>query len=123
MMDEDTPPDGKYLGTISADFAVVADTLKEASYELRRRNISAHPIFPLCKEPQPVGSLLLDKGEVNLRWHVFLSFLEEFTQRGLVDEERTDEFKQIYKDADEFCCLFVIDAEFTNFVFLPYPEE
>ena len=28
-----------------------------------------------------------------------------------------------YKDADEFCCLFVLDKEFTNFVFVPYPED
>ena len=34
-----------------------------------------------------------------------------------------EEFKRNYKDPDEFCCLFVIDNDFTNFVFIPYPED
>lgn len=121
--DNDPELDGRYLGTISADFAAVAETLREASYQLRRRQISAYPVFPICKQQQPVGSLLMDKDEVELRWHFYLSFLEEFVQRGLVDGDKVADFEQVYRDADEFCCLFVIDVEFTNFVFLPYPEE
>ena len=37
--------------------------------------------------------------------------------------KRVNEFKEIYKDPDEFCCLFVIDKDFTNFIFIPYPED
>jgi hypothetical protein len=44
-------------------------------------------------------------------------------QRGIVDTDKQEDFKNAYKDADEFCCLFVIDKEFTNFVFIPYPED
>jgi hypothetical protein len=42
-------------------------------------------------------------------------------QRGLVEDQEA--FKAAYKDPDEYCCLFVIDYDFTNFVFLPYPED
>ena len=28
-----------------------------------------------------------------------------------------------FKDPDEFCCLFVIDGEFTRFVYIPYPID
>ena len=37
--------------------------------------------------------------------------------------EKEEDFKNTYKDPDEFCCLFVIDKEFTRFVFIPYPED
>lgn len=112
---------GKYLGTISSDFVIIASTLSEASYHIRQRKISEFPIFPICKEPQPVGQLLLDKQEVAMQWNFYASFVQEFEQRGLIDELET--FKQAYKNPDEFCCLFVIDQEFTNFVFIPYPND
>ncbi len=46
-----------------------------------------------------------------------LSFLDEFVQRKLVED--VEAFRQAYRDPDEFCCLFVIDVDFTRFVFLP----
>ena len=115
--------DGKYLGKITKDFAVVADTLKEASYQLRVRQISAFPIFPISSVELPVGQLLIGKNEADLSWNYYISFLNEFVERGLVDKERLDLFLQAYKNPEEFCCLFVVDVEFTNFVFLPYPED
>jgi hypothetical protein len=49
--------------------------------------------------------------------------MDEFVQRGFIDADKQDQFKEAYKEPDEFCCLFVIDKEFTNFVFIPYPED
>ena len=113
--------DGKYLGSITKDFVLVAHTLKEASYQLRVRNISTHPIFPICKLEQPVGQLLVPKQDMALKWHFYFSFLDEFKQRGLIDD--LPAFEQSYKDPDEFCCLFVVDNDFVSFVFVPYPED
>ncbi len=112
---------GKYLGTISNDFVIAAQTLYEASYHIRKRNISNFPIFPICKSSQPIGQLLMNKQEVAGNWHFFASFLQEFEERQLVED--SEKFKQAYKNPEEFCCLFVIDADFTNFVFIPYPED
>ena len=120
-MNNDPALDGKYLGTITKDFVKISDTLKEASYQLRSRDISEYPIFPICKIGQPIGQLLINKADLSLDWNYFFSFLEEFTQRQLI--EKADVFKETYKDPEEFCCLFVIDEEFTNFVFIPYPED
>ncbi len=113
--------DGKYLGTISQDFVKVAETLKEASYQIRKRGFSDYPIFPICKTDQPVGQLLIDKHDMDTEWYYFATYLDEFVQRQLL--ENPDEFKASYKDPDEFCCLFVVDLEFTNFLYIPYPEE
>ena len=122
-MENDPELDGKYLGTISADFAVVSETLKEASYQLRKRNISPYPIFPVSKEELPIGALLIDRQDLLLKWNFYFSFLDEFVQRQLVESDRVQDFKEVYKDPDEFCCLFVVDVDFTKFVFLPYPED
>lgn len=113
---------GKYLGTITKDFAIVADTLKEASYQIRRNDIK-YPIFIFSRVPVPFGSLLLSPEEVATEWYVLVSYLDIFIQQGLVAEESEAAFQAAYKDPDEFCCLFVVDGEFTKFVFVPYPED
>ncbi|HLK97318.1 MAG TPA: hypothetical protein VK364_06085 [Hymenobacter sp.] len=114
---------GKYLGTITKDFATVSDTLLEASAQIRKQDISKYPIFVFARQEVPLGGLLINADELNLEWHVFASYLELFVQQGIIGAEGIPSFEQTYKDADEFCCLFVLDKEFTNFVFIPYPED
>jgi hypothetical protein len=114
---------GKFLGTISSDFVKVADNLKEASYQMRVRRISDFPVFVLCKNEQPIGAVLYDKWAHNLDWHYYIAMAEELVQRQIFTLESYTNFTSTYKNADEFCCLLVVDPEFTNFVFLPYPED
>ena len=122
-MENDPELNGKYLGTISQDFLIVAETLKEAAYQLRIRKISEYPIFPISRELIELGQLLLGKTEVATEWNYNFSFLEEFNQRNLVTDDKKDAFIETYKNPEEFCCLFVIDGEFTKFIYIPYPED
>ena len=122
-MQNDPELDGKYLGTITKDFIVVAETLKESSYQIRKRGFSDYPIFPIAKKDVPIGQLLIAKEDMNTIWNYNASYLDEFIQRNLVSVENTDAFKQAYKNPDEFCCLFVVDLDFTRFTFIPYPND
>lgn len=122
-MYNDPELNGKYLGTISSDFIKVATTLKEGSYQVRTRGISAYPVFPICKKEQVIGQLLLDKEKRNLDWNYYIAFAEELVERGIIAPENVEEFEQNYKDPEEFCCLFVIDEDFLNFVYIPYPID
>jgi hypothetical protein len=112
---------GKYLGTITQDFVKVADHLKEASYLIRKRGFSDYPIFAISKADLPLGKLLIGKADLDLTWNYYASFLDEFIQRKLIEKET--EFKNSYKDADEFCCLFVVDEKLTSFIYIPYPTD
>ena len=116
-MYNDATLDPKYLGKISSDFVKVSETLKEASYTIRKRVFSACPVFVMCQTDQPVGQLLVDTGQFENKWKYFASFLEELKQRGLVADEKL--FKENYKEPDEFCCLFVIDKQFIKTDFYP----
>ncbi|MEP2772854.1 MAG: hypothetical protein ABJH05_11945 [Fulvivirga sp.] len=122
-MHNDPELSGKYLGSITEDFVVVSDTLKEASYQIRKRGFSDHPIFAISKIDLPIGTLLIGKTDLATNWNYNASYLDEFIQRELIGPDKVDEFKGSYKDPDEFCCLFVVDDGFTNFVYIPYPEE
>jgi hypothetical protein len=121
-MTNDPELDGKYLGTISKDFVKAADTLKEASYQIRKAGFD-YPIFAISREDQPIGVLMISKTDLQLDWSYYASYLNEFVQRELVAKEKEEDFKNTYKDPDEFCCLFVIDKAFTRFVFIPYPVD
>lgn len=120
-MQNDPELNPKYLGSISADFIKVAEQLKEASYQIRKRGFSQHPVFPVSREDLPIGQLLYERGKMGNQWNYYASFREEFEQRELIADK--DAFSQAYKDPDEFCCLFIVDQEFTNFLFIPYPED
>ncbi len=115
--------DGKYLGQISSDFAIVAETLKDTSYQIRKRGFSDYPIFVVSKQPINVGSLLLGRTELNNDWNYFASYLADFQARELITQHQEPLFIENYKNPEEFCCLFVIDSDFAKFVFIPYPED
>ena len=114
---------GKFLGTISSDFVKICDEIKEASYQLTSRSISKYPVFVICRESQSIGVLLHGRDEQNLDWNYYFSMGEEFVQRGILSEAGFENFCASFKDPEEFCCLFVVSPDFTNFVFLPYPED
>ena len=122
-MDNAPELDGKYLGTISQDFVIVAETLKEASYQIRKRGFSDYPVFPISKTGTPLGQLLIAKEDAATVWNYNATYIDEFINRKLIEAENLDLFKESYKDPDEFCCLFVVDGEFTSFLYLPYPED
>jgi hypothetical protein len=121
-MFNDPELNGKYLGTISEDFVKVADTLRESSYQIRKAGFG-FPIFPISKTHIPIGQILFERRLLHLEWNYFASFLDEFVQRELIAKEKEEDFKNAYKDPDEYCCLFVVDEAFTRFVFIPYPED
>jgi len=76
------------------------------------------------QRPIDIGQKLIGIHELNEnKWNYHASLLEEFVQRKLISEENQELFIQNYKDIEEFACLFVVDGQFTNFVFIPYPEE
>jgi hypothetical protein len=114
---------GKYLGTISQDFIKVADNIKEASYQIRKRGFSDFPIFIISETEIPIGQLLYKKEEVGTKWNYYVTYIDEFIERKIIEKDKIDVFKETYKNPEEFCCLFVIDSEFTRFVFIPYPED
>ena len=122
-MNNDPELSGKYLGTITKDFVIVSETLKEASYQIRKRGFSDYPIFPISKTEIPIGQLLIGKLELATNWNYYVTYLDEFVQRKLVDPEKVEAFHTAYKNPDEFCCLFVVDNDFTKFLFIPFPED
>ncbi|WP_353721536.1 hypothetical protein [Dyadobacter sp. 676] len=125
LMDDANSPDlnQKLMGNISQDFVKVADQLKEASYQIRKRGFSDYPIFPVSNSEIELGLLLIDSGELTNRYVYKASYMQEFVDRKLIGQESVLLFTENYKNPDEYCCLFALIGEFSGFVFVPYPED
>jgi hypothetical protein len=125
LMDDANSPEAnrQLLGQVSEDFVKVCDQLKEASYQIRKRGFSEHPIFIATRRATELGSLLIDMKMFDNAMAYRASFLDEFIQRELIGNEAVEMFKENYKNPDEFCCLFVIEGDFAGFVYVPFPED
>lgn len=125
LMDDANSPEvnKELLGRVSEDFVKVCDHLKEASYQIRKRGFSTNPIFVVTKQEVELGQILFQKTDFKTEFHYKASLLEEFVQRELIGQESVELFKENYKNAEEYCCLFVIEGDFAGFVYLPYPED
>ena len=125
LMDDANSPDidKKLMGQVSSDFVIVADALKEASYQVRKRGFSDFPIFTASRQTLPVGQLLIGANEQGNAFNYHATFLDEFIQRELIGPESVELFREHYRNADEYCCLFVVHGGFTGFVYIPFPED
>lgn len=124
MDDANSPElDKRLLGRISEDFILVAEHLKEAAYQIKKRGFSNNPIFVMSKDTVQIGTALFQKQDLFNQYNYNASLVEEFEQRELIGPESVDLFKENYKNIDEFCCLFVMEDDFAGFVYMPYPED
>lgn len=125
LMDDANSPDlnQKLMGYISQDFIKVADQLKEASYQIRKRGFSEYPIFAVTNNEVDLGVLLIDSTELANNYVYKASYMQEFVDRNLIAPESVLLFRENYKNPEEFCCLFALIGEFSGFVYVPYPED
>ena len=125
LMDDANSPDlnQKLMGYISQDFIKVADQLKEASYQIRKRGFSEYPIFAVTNNEVDLGVLLIDATELANNYVYKASYMQEFVDRKLIAPESALLFTENYKNPEEFCCLFALIGEFSGFVYVPYPED
>ena len=125
LMDDANSPElnKKILGIVSSDFIKVSDQLKDAAYQIKVRGFSNFPIFVVSRTKIEIGVELIEKFVYDNNHLYNATFLDEFVQRNLIGEESVELFKENYKNPDEYCCLFVIEAEFAGFIFIPYPED
>lgn len=82
------------------------------------QDVSSYPIFIIPTESIPLGIPIIEQTEGDqLRIHA--STLEELATKQVIEMSKVDHFREIYKDPSEFLCLFVIDEQQANFVFIP----
>ena len=83
------------------------------------QDVSEYPIFVAHQHTMEIGLPLIDREQTEGNWSLNASTLEEFAAKQVIEAEKVDEFKAVYKDPEEFVCLFVLSELGATFIFLP----
>lgn len=96
----------------------VKSVLNFATDTILDQDVSRYPIFVIHQQEINLG-IPLEIDSALSRWKANASSLEEFVTKQLIESEKVDDFKRVYKDPQEFLCLFLIEETGANFVFIP----
>lgn len=108
------------LKSLESDLKFYNESIKEVATEIMLEGISEYPIFVAHQHEVKLGEPILDRIELNTEWSIHASTLEEFAEKGIIQESKKERFMAQYKDPHQYMCLFVIVPEGANFVFYPY---
>jgi hypothetical protein len=95
-------------------------TFRMLSIKMVTDEISNYPIYILHAEDVDLGKVLLPDDETHLPFSVSISHLEDFVNRGVIEEKGVKGFQQVYKDPGEFLCIFYTLDEKPRFLFIPF---
>ena len=108
----------KYI-QLEEDLQDYISTMEKAQQSILDQEISNYPIFVIHQHEIELGVLLVDGPNLGLLWSVHASTLEEFMSKQIIQTDKIDSFKQVYKDTSQFYCCFVLSELGANFIFLP----
>lgn len=107
------------LTQLETEIAPYKSILSKASDTILDQEVSSYPIFVVHQQTIEIGISIVD-GESKLgKWSVNASTLEEFVAKQLIQTEKVDEFKKIYKVPENNLCLFILSDLGATFVFTP----
>ena len=90
-----------------------------ASDTIKDQGVSEYPIMVAHQHEMSVGISIADKNKVKGNWSINASTLEEFISKQLIEPNKIDSFKTIYKSLQKFICMFVLSELGAEFIFLP----
>lgn len=96
--------------------AQVADTVLD-------NDVSKYPLFVIHRDQLDLGVLLVDHEEGESKWSIQSSTLEVLAAKKVIGMDKVDHFRQVFKDPQDFLCLFVLGDMGPSFVFLPREED
>jgi hypothetical protein len=94
--------------------------LLNAADTIREQDVSNYPIFVAAQQEVEIGIPLLTVGQLPNNWLINASTLEEFHSKRLIDEEKINDFRNLYKSRSSEICIFAFLTEgVAKFVFIP----
>jgi len=83
------------------------------------QGVSEYPIMIVHQHEIDVGIPIADKDKIKGNWSINASTLEEFISKQVIEANKIDSFKTIYKSRQKFICMFVLSELGAEFIFLP----
>lgn len=111
------------LDAIRNDLRIIGTVLRTFSIHVISEEISQYPVYVAFQDAVSIGKPFLTKEKDHLNWNYNVSILEEFVKRGVVSQEKLEDFIETFGDPEERACIFVVLPEEGGFVFVPYDIE
>lgn len=106
------------------DFIKLRDQLKvyiplmqKAGEIVQDEGVSNYPIMVVHKQEVEIGIPLEMNFPMPGGWQVNVSTLEEFVSKNVIENEKIEEFRALYKQHENHVCLFVLSILGAQFVF------
>ncbi|MBR9919658.1 MAG: hypothetical protein GYB31_02400 [Bacteroidetes bacterium] len=93
--------------------------LGKAADTVLDQDVSEYPIFVAHQHTVDIGLPLVDREKTKGNWSLNVSTLEEFVTKQIIEPDKIEGFKGVYKDPTEYVCLFVLSELGATFIFLP----
>lgn len=111
----------KQIKELNEDLALHKLMIKNIAMVIIEEEVSNYPIFVAHREDDlDLGKPLIYRNENENNWNINVSHLEEFVNKNIINEAMVENFKTVYKNAEQYMCLFVIENEAVNFMFKSY---
>ena len=111
--------DPKSLEALEKRLKPFKKMLGQAADTVMVQDVSAYPILVTHNKSIQIGIPLVSSDKMEDGWSIHISTLEEFVAKQLIESNKLESFKNIYKKPSDFLCLFVIEDIGATFVFLP----
>jgi len=122
MIMQPTEIDNKFK-QLETELAPYKGLMSKASDAILRQEVSKYPIFVIHQQIIDMGLPLVDKNASLGKWSVNASTLEEFVTKRLIDTDKLEDFKQVYKNPENHLCLFILSDLGVTFVFTPRSQN
>jgi hypothetical protein len=107
------------------DYILLKEELKlyvglfdQASEIIRNEGVSNYPIMVVHKQELELGIPLPLDRPLNGGWGIHASTLEEFVSKNIIDDEqKIDEFRELYNRHENHVCLFTLTELGAQFIF------
>jgi len=93
--------------------------MSKAADAILQQDVSSYPIFVVHQQLIDIGLPIVDNDKTSSKWSISASTLEEFVTKQIVQMEKVDDFKKVYKNPENNLCLFILSDLGATFVFVP----
>jgi hypothetical protein len=102
---------------LDEDLQQYAGLLRTAVQTIEDQGVSNYPILVVTLEDLQLGIKLFDRMSSQSKWNVYAATLELLIQLQLIDEQKVDEFRQLFHAKRPSVCLLVWMTGSGSFVF------
>jgi hypothetical protein len=113
----------KIITTLKSDLRIYAEMMHEVALDIVKQGFSKYPMFIATEAEIKMGELILDRNDYAATFSIYASTMEEMLERGLIQENKMQNFVSNYKDPRMHMCVLLVTNGIASIVFYPYQSN